>query len=196
MWKDREKILSLVRQKPRMTQLTRIYSRKLEMVEEALYRAIQDELSKGMHECLPLLCHCELIKTRITFFKVVSVNMSRAKELAYYFYIQLVPRQVLTPEMTVKPGFKFSTGWLTKFMATYSLKMRTGRGQLGDVDMEANRPAFEAIARQLFDYAPSDVYNCDETGLYLKVVSNRTLSQGRVNGRKPDNDVLQCGWIR
>ncbi|KAG0275212.1 hypothetical protein BGZ95_009072 [Linnemannia exigua] len=42
----------------------------------------------------------------------------------------------------------------------------------GAVDMEANRPAFEAIAQQLSDYAPSDVYNCDETGLYLKVVSN------------------------
>lgn len=46
-WKDREKILALVRQKPRMKELTKIYPRKLEIVEEALYRAIQDEFSKG-----------------------------------------------------------------------------------------------------------------------------------------------------
>jgi hypothetical protein len=122
--------------------------------------------------------------------------MSRAKELAYYLYIRLAPRQVPVPGMAIEPGFKFSTGWLVKFMSMYNLKMRTGRGQLGDVDMEANRPAFEAIARQLSDYAPSDVYNCDETGLYLKVVSNRTLSQGRVSGRKPQKDarvsILLC----
>ncbi|KAF9931266.1 hypothetical protein FBU30_010495, partial [Linnemannia zychae] len=74
-------------------------------------------------------------------------------------------------------------------MATYTLKLRAGRGQLGDVDIEANRPAFEAIAQELSGYTPSDIYNCDETGLYLKVMSNRTLSQGRISGRKPDKDA-------
>jgi hypothetical protein len=47
-WNDREKILAIVRQKPRMKELTKIYPRRLEMVEEALYRAIQDEFSKGL----------------------------------------------------------------------------------------------------------------------------------------------------
>jgi hypothetical protein len=74
--------------------------------------------------------------------------------------------------------------------------MRTGRGELGSVDMEANRPMFEAIAAQLSDFAPSDIYNCDETGLYLKVMSNRTLSQSRVSGIKQNTDarvsILLC----
>jgi hypothetical protein len=74
--------------------------------------------------------------------------------------------------------------------------MKTGRGQLGDVDMELHRPAFEAIAGQLVGYHPSNVYNCDETGLYLKVMSSRTLSNDRVSGRKPNRDarvsILLC----
>ncbi|KAG0371813.1 hypothetical protein BGX24_001145 [Mortierella sp. AD032] len=63
--------------------------------------------------------------------------------------------------------------------------MKTGRGQLGDVDMEFHRPAFEAIAEQLPAYDPSNVYNCDETGLYLKVMPNRTLSIDRVTAYRP-----------
>ncbi|KAG0314496.1 hypothetical protein BGZ97_009241 [Linnemannia gamsii] len=41
--------------------------------------------------------------------------------------------------------------------------MRVGRGQVGDVEIEAHRPAFQAIAEWLKAYQPQDVYNCDET---------------------------------
>ena len=69
--------------------------------------------------------------------------------------------------------------------------MRTGRGQLGDVDMKFHRPALGAIADQLSDYAASEIHNCDETGLYLKIMSTRTLPQGRVKETKSDTDA----WV-
>lgn len=122
--------------------------------------------------------------------------MSRAKEMGYYLYIQFCLRMAPASGMTLSNDFRFSSGWLKRFMDTYNLKMRIARGQSGDVDMEFHKPAFETIARQLSRYAPHDIYNCDETGLYLKVLSNRTLSQGRISGRKPIKDsrvsILLC----
>jgi hypothetical protein len=124
------------------------------------------------------------------------VNTSRAKELGYYFYIQFLMQKSSCEGMTATPGFKFSTGWITKFLLRYNLKMRIGRGQVGYVDIEAHRPAFQAIAEQLKAYQPQDVYNCDETGLYLKVVSGRSISEGRIDGRKLNKDarvsILHC----
>lgn len=62
--------------------------------------------------------------------------------------------------------------------------------------MELNGPKFQDIANHLSDYHPSNIYNCDETGLYLRVLSNKSLSQSPVLGRKPDTDgrvsILLC----
>lgn len=186
-WASRDKILAEVRSKPQMLELTRMYPRRLEIVEEALYNAILEERSKDM---LNLPFHnvvgcCELNIVELTLLVGLPVNDSGAKELAVYFYIKILPLQI--PGI-MKENHRFSNGWLDKFKKRYQLAMKAGHGQLGDVDMELHRPAFEAIAQQLSHYSPCDIYNYDETGLYLKVLSNRTLSQGRVSGRKPDTD--------
>ena len=64
------------------------------------------------------------------------------------------------------------------------------------VDLVKNGPIFEAIAQQVVMFQPSDIYNCDETGLYLKVLSNKSLSQNRVLGKKPNTEarisILLC----
>jgi hypothetical protein len=113
--------------------------------------------------------------------------------MAYFLYIELIPRMVVD---ALPLDFKFSDSWLKKFKDSYQLTMKTGRGEAGSVNMEEHKEAFDAIADRLSAYAPRDIYNCDETGLYLKVMSNRTLSQGRVKGTKPVTDarvsILLC----
>lgn len=108
--------------------------------------------------------------------------------------MQLLDRQV--SGNLLQENFVFSNGWLEGFKIKHNLSMKTGHGEEGGVDMEFNRPLFEAIAQQLSGFALRDIYNCDETGLYLKVLSARTLAQGRVSGRKPDTDgrvsILLC----
>jgi hypothetical protein len=47
-WNNREKLCATVKQVPGNGNLTRIYPRKLEIVEEALYRAIKEEVARGM----------------------------------------------------------------------------------------------------------------------------------------------------
>ncbi|KAG0344970.1 hypothetical protein BGZ54_005699, partial [Gamsiella multidivaricata] len=62
----------------------------------------------------------------------------------------------------------FSDGWLTRFKRNYNIRMRTGHGEEEDVNMALHGPRFKEIATQLSNYDPVDIYNCDETGLYLK----------------------------
>ena len=92
--------------------------------------------------------------------------------------------------------FGFSDGWLQNFKRNNNIRMQTAHGEAGDVDMVKHGPLFEDIARQLYKFEPADIYNCDETGLYLKVLSKRTLSQKVVRGKKVTKDarvsVLLC----
>ena len=90
----------------------------------------------------------------------------------------------------------FSGGWLRNFKRAYNLKMYTGHGEEGDVDMALNQPKFDAIAKQLEAFDPRDIYNCDETGLYLKALTNRSLAFKSISGRKAARDarvsILLC----
>ena len=45
------------------------------------------------------------------------------------------------------------------------------------------------------NYAPEDVYNMDETGLYFKVHPNKTLAQGKVKGRKLQNERVTLALV-
>lgn len=48
IWRNRVKIRNMMKQKPGTKAITRIYPRRMEIVEEALYRAIIGEVDKGI----------------------------------------------------------------------------------------------------------------------------------------------------
>ncbi|KAG9319583.1 hypothetical protein KVV02_005013 [Mortierella alpina] len=110
---------------------------------------------------------------------------------------RIYPRKIEVVEAIIFQDFKreidatmvpdpisFSNGWLLRFKRSRGIRMQTGHGEEGEVDMVANSPKFATIASLLLRFKPSDIYNCDETGLYLKVLSNKTLSYKKVHGRK------------
>jgi len=90
------------------------------------------------------------------------------KELVDYCYMRML--QLNLSGNLLDPNFKFSKGCFAKFKSRYKPQMRTGRVQLDDVDMEFNRPAFEANAEQLSAFAASGIYSRDETVIYLNVM--------------------------
>jgi hypothetical protein len=47
-WNNRVRLWALVKQVPGSGDLTRVYPRRMEIVEEALYRAFKEEVAKGM----------------------------------------------------------------------------------------------------------------------------------------------------
>ena len=123
-----------------------------------------------------------------TFLRYVErpMNDKRLLELVLQAYMETVP--FLLREHRPK-DIDFSDGWLRNFKKAYNLRMFIDHGEEGDVDMALNKPKFDAIAKELESFHSSDIYNCDETGLYLKELSNRTLSTKPVSGRKGVRDA-------
>lgn len=78
----------------------------------------------------------------------------------------------------------FSNGWLQRFKIANGIKSFTGHGESGSVDLEAAKPRIEAIVAELARFNVEDIYNCDETGLYLKAMSNTTQDTAPIRGKK------------
>ena len=59
----------------------------------------------------------------------------------------------------------FSNGWLRGFQARRNIKDISQHGELGSLSEEAAE-AMISIRQVIRTYAPQDVFNYDETGLY------------------------------
>ena len=57
-------------------------------------------------------------------------------------------------------------------------------GESGDADVEGVAHALRAMPILIAEYAPEDVYNMDETGLYYKAQPSKTLAQSKIKGQK------------
>lgn len=73
--------------------------------------------------------------------------------------------------------FTASYGWLHRFRRRHSILFRRNQGEAAEIDLEAlnawqQNELREALAR----YSPEDVFNIDETGLFWKVLPNKTLA--------------------
>ena len=71
--------------------------------------------------------------------------------------------------------FKASDGWLSKFKSRHGIKAKTISGEAKAVDIHVVQDWKEELPAILRDYEPSDVFNCDETGLFFKTATDRSL---------------------
>ncbi|UYV63923.1 TIGD4 [Cordylochernes scorpioides] len=74
-------------------------------------------------------------------------------------------------------NFEASNGWLEKFKARRNIAFKRLHGEAGSVD--ANSVATwkcGIIPSLLAKYSPQDIFNADETGLFYKLLPNRTMT--------------------
>jgi len=69
-----------------------------------------------------------------------------------------------------------SNGWLDKFKTRHSIKAFKVSGERAGVDIETVDDHRTRIPEICTGYSPSDIFNCDETGLYYKTLPDKTLS--------------------
>ena len=68
----------------------------------------------------------------------------------------------------------------------YSVAYCSLRGEVGSVDKDAIAERMNEIRNICSDFEPDDIYNCDETGLYLKELSTHSYTTKElVSGAKP-----------
>jgi hypothetical protein len=73
--------------------------------------------------------------------------------------------------------FEASDHWLENFKARHSIKFRSEQGEAAAVDLEVVENWQQTVLREaLAKYAADDVFNVDETGLFWRVMPNKTLT--------------------
>lgn len=93
--------------------------------------------------------------------------------------------------------FKASNGWLNRFRNRYNIQFRTISGESRSVDSNTVDDWKARLHSIIEHYDPENVFNVDETGLFFKLLPDRSLSLDRndCRGGKKSKDrytVMLC----
>ena len=80
----------------------------------------------------------------------------------------------------------FSDGWLQKFLDRHGLRTVVMSGESGSADVAAINTALPELRAVIKEYAPQNVFNMDETGLFYCLAPDRTIATRQLEGMKKD----------
>jgi len=75
-----------------------------------------------------------------------------------------------------KAPLSFSAWWLDKFKKRYHISHCQLYGEAGEVDLEAIEPELIEIRQLCAQYTPDNIFNCDETGMYVKELDTKSYT--------------------
>jgi hypothetical protein len=75
-----------------------------------------------------------------------------------------------------KKPLSFTAWWLNKFKRQYHISLCQLRGEAGEVDLEAIEPELVKIRQLCAQYTPDNIFNCDETGMYVKELDTKSYT--------------------
>ena len=78
----------------------------------------------------------------------------------------------------------FSNGWLSGFKSQNNLSKQRLHGEANSAPLSTLPELWAELQELISKYNPSDVFNCDETGLFYRMTPNQTLASGPVSGTK------------
>ena len=74
-------------------------------------------------------------------------------------------------------SFKFLSGWLERFKERHGISFKKVCGEEKSVDLASDQMEewHRTLSVLLKEYQPDDIYNADETGLFFRLMPDRTL---------------------
>lgn len=84
----------------------------------------------------------------------------------------------------------FSDGWLRCFKRRHRIKAFKLHGESADVNEDAVHEALPGLVLLTAQYAPQDIFNADETGVFFSMSPRSTIARKRIKGRKKAKDRL------
>ena len=80
-------------------------------------------------------------------------------------------------------NFKDSTGWLERFKEQNGITFKKVCGEAKSVDMTSMDMTEwgQRLSRLLEQYSPDDIYNADETGMFYRLLPDKTLEYKKVD---------------
>lgn len=77
-------------------------------------------------------------------------------------------------QLGIDPDFLYSFGWINRFKRRFGISNRKLFGE--SVDPEFLERGISEVCDVIKDYAPCDVFNMDETGLFFSMIPDRSLT--------------------
>ena len=75
------------------------------------------------------------------------------------------------------PEFKCTVSWVTTFKERHGIKLRSVQGEEKSVDVTTVENWHKTVWQNILqNYEAKDIFNCDESGLFYKLLPNKTLS--------------------
>ncbi len=99
----------------------------------------------------------------------------RAKKIPVFGPILQTYARKIAEELGDASGFKASNGCLERIRIRYNVHFRVISGEGAAVDNDTVEDWEARLPTILQHYDPADVYNCDETGLFYKLMYDRSL---------------------
>ncbi|CAI5472759.1 unnamed protein product [Closterium sp. Yama58-4] len=107
-------------------------------------------------------------------------------------HVEIIARDMAIPDM-----FRCSVGWVRRAIRRNGIRCRSATGEAADSDHAAVRTCRDKLPHMLMHLAvrTRDVYNFDESALYLSVLPRKTYGASRVAGRKVAKERLTVGLL-
>lgn len=142
--------------------------------------------------------------------RVVSVGYEQVERDLYRWFINCrskslpISRPIIQTEATKlaeKLGisdFKASNGWLDRFKRRHNIVCKQINGEANDVNQDTVENWKRKLLVLIKGYEAKDIYNADETGLFLRGIPTKSLvikGDACVGGKKSKDrlTVLMCG---
>jgi len=110
----------------------------------------------------------------------LSVDTVLLRALAHDVYTILWNRMGFMPF----PRPDFGSSWVEGFKKAWGLDYHRMQGEAGSVDMDVIAAGVDRVKAIAAEYSLDDIYNADETGLFLQTMSPWTLDFDRQPGTK------------
>lgn len=181
--RNKQELLALAANSNISTDTVRLRDAEMPTIEKALARWI-----RGIRSTPPYVpINDQIVQMKAQDFRSELLNLLNQR-LQSETKVQEFKRKLIE--------FKFSNGWCQKFKSRHGFKFNLEHGEAGDVDMKVvdqSRIDFQNLLKQ---YLLADIYNCDETALFYKLLPNQSLSvNSKQSGHKRSKErvtVLLC----
>jgi len=141
-----------------------IMKRKETIIEKSTWKVSskQRRVRKAKFEQLEERVYEDFIKLKESPFKVVTNTWITERALQISAELGLV-------------RFMASNRWLQRFKERYNLSAQQSSGESAKVNMDSVQNWLEKNKDVLLKYKPNDIFNCDESGLFFKMLPNKTV---------------------
>ena len=138
--------------------------------KDKIYESFEQSLCVSSKKRLRTAAHQDIEEALVLWLK-----FARSRQVPVSGPLLQTKAQELASELG-HPDFKCSSGWLSRFKERHGIVYKNVCGESADVSEESVQQWKDKLGSLLKDYDAKDVFNVDETGLFFRLLPEKTMA--------------------